>query len=127
VRSSFGGGVADALATIRFSPERDRARSIAKWLAADVMAALPKRKGLTSAHLLDSQPMGAAQTAEQKIRGQDVAAEAVLLIGGYDAEAVRAVVANELRDDVFASHGAPGGRIAGFYRPAFSLTSRDQP
>ncbi|MDQ5848396.1 MAG: hypothetical protein M3544_05455, partial [Pseudomonadota bacterium] len=64
---------------------------------------------------------GPAPTTEQKIRGKDVAADAILLIGGYDAEAVKAVVANELRADLFASQGALPGRIEGLYRPAFSL------
>lgn len=128
VRESFGGGVADALATIRFSPMPGRGRSVANWLAAEVMPAIPGRKGLTSAQLLVSQPMaGPAQTIEQKIRGQDAAAEAVLLVGGYDVDAVRAVVANELGAERFASHGARAGRIEGYYRPAFSLTSRDRP
>ena len=128
VRASFGGGVAHALATLRFSPAPGRGRSVSKWLATDILAALPGRKGLTSAHLLESQPTSApAQTTEQKIRGQDAAADAVLLIGGYDVEAVKAVVANELRADAFASHGALPGRIEGLYRSAFSLTARDAP
>ena len=127
VRASFGGGVAGVLATIRFSPRRGRSRSMAAWLT-EVIAALPARKGLTSAHLLESLPAaGPAQTTEQKIRGQDMVAEAVLLIGGYDIETVRAVVANELGAELFASRGAPAGRIEGYYRPAFSLTSRDEP
>ena len=85
------------------------------------MASLPKRKGLTCAHLLESQQASVPQTTEQKIRGGDAAAEAALLIGGYDAEAVKAVVANELQDELF------GMRIAGLYRPAYSLTPRDKP
>ena len=116
VKASAGAGVAETLATVRFSPRRGRGKAIA-----ELLASLPSRKGLTSAHLLASQPAGPAQTTEQKIRGGDRAAEAVLLIGGYDAGAVKAVVAGELRDELF------GPRIEGFYRPAFSLTSRDRP
>jgi hypothetical protein len=116
VKVSFGAGVADTLATIRFSPRRGRRKAIAEW-----MASLPARKGLTCVHLLESQPAGTSQTTEQKIRGQDLAAEAVLLVGGYDAETVKAVVAGELRDELF------GPRIGGFYRPAFSLISKDEP
>ncbi|HYN13503.1 MAG TPA: hypothetical protein VET51_12760 [Burkholderiales bacterium] len=128
VRASFGGGIANALATIRFSPAPGRGRSVSKWLATDALPALPERKGLTGAHLLESRSVtGPAPTTEQKIRGKDAAADAILLIGGYDVEAVKAVVANELRADIFASQGALPARIEGFYRPAFSLTSRDKP
>jgi hypothetical protein len=40
----------------------------------------------------------------------------VLLVGGYDIDAVK----------VAASEAAPAGATAGFYRPAYSLTSQDR-
>ena len=96
VRAGWGGGLPQALATVRFAP---RAAALPK---------LPRGKGLTGAHLLESQPVaGALQTAEQKIRGGDATADWVLLVGGYDAEAVRAAA-------------MPEG-VVGFYRPAYSL------
>src|SRR3954470_18090787 len=72
VRASFGHGVPQALATIRFSPSpRERASLLAR-LAKRVLQALPERKGLTAAHLLESLPMAQVpKTAEQKIRGGD--------------------------------------------------------
>jgi hypothetical protein len=103
VRAGWGGGLPHALATIRFS----RRSNLPK---------LPQRHGVTGAHLLESQPMaGAAQTAEQKIRGADGTADWVLLVGGYDAEAVKNVVTGEL--------DALPGRVVGLYRPAYSLSS----
>jgi hypothetical protein len=69
VRASFGGGIAQALATIRFAPAPGQRRSVSKWLATDALPILPARK--------------------------------------------------------VAAQGALPGRIEGFYRPAFSLTSRD--
>ena len=128
VRASFGGGIANALATIRFSSAPGRRRSIAKWLAGDALPTLPGRRGLTCAHLLESHVRaGPGPTTEQRIRGGDATAEAVLLIGGYDAEAVRAVLEDELRADRFVAHGALSGCVEGFYRPALSLISRDNP
>jgi len=95
VRQSWGGGLPQALATIRFS---------------QALPTLPKGKGLTGAHLLQAQPMaGAPQTAEQKIRGGDATADWIMLIGGYDAEAV-------------SGAAMPEG-VVGFYRPAYSLSS----
>ena len=96
VRAGWGGGVAQALATVRFSPTSGLPR-------------LPQGQGLTGAHLLESQPMPAAPTAEQKIRGGDASADWVLLVGGYDADAL-------------APTPLPEG-VVGFYRPAWSLSA----
>jgi len=102
VRATWGGGVPQTLATIRFS-------------LASNLPKLPQGQGLTSAHLLQSVPMAATpQTTEQKIRGGDASADWVLLIGGYDTEAVKAAVA-----------ALPSGMTALFYRPAFSLMPKD--
>jgi hypothetical protein len=102
VRATWGGGVPQTLATIRFS-------------LASNLPRLPQGQGLTSAHLLQSVPMAATpQTTEQKIRGGDASADWVLLIGGYDTEAVKAAVA-----------ALPCGMTALFYRPAFSLMPKD--
>jgi hypothetical protein len=60
--------------------------------------------------------MPGAPTTEQKIRGGDAGADWVLLVGGYDSDAVKAA----------AAEAAPGGATAGFYRPAYSLTSQDR-
>ena len=60
VRASWGGGVPQALATIRFSPPPD-------------LPKLPRRQGLTGAHLLESQPMpgDADHRAEDPRRRRD--------------------------------------------------------
>jgi hypothetical protein len=102
VRATWGGGVPQTLATVRFS-------------LSSAMPKLPQHHGLTGAHLLQSVPMAATpQTTEQKIRGGDASADWVLLIGGYDTEAVKAAVA-----------ALPSGMTALFYRPAFSLMPKD--
>lgn len=106
LRAGWGGGLPQTLATVRFSPREGE------------QPKLPQRKGLTGAHLLESQPMPGGQTAEQKIRGADRIADWVLLVGGYDVEAVKAVVTGE---------PAQPERIVGLYRPAYSLTSREMP
>jgi hypothetical protein len=127
VRGGFGGGIANALATIRFSPAPGRRAGLFKWLVTDALRALPARKGLTSAYLLESRAAaGPAPTTEQKIRGMDRTADALVLIGGYDAQAVKAVLENELCADRIAPQGASSERVEGLYRPAFSLISRDR-
>jgi len=126
VRATFGRGVAHALATLRFSPSPRSKTVLSKWLVADALPTLPERRGLTGAHLLESQPMlTTTQTAEQKIRGKDAQADWVVLISGHDADAVKAVLTNELSADAFATHGASPDRVEGLYCPAYSLTPRD--
>ena len=70
--------------------------------------ALPARAGLAGAHLLESQPMPAVQTAEQQIRGADASTDWVLLVSGDDASAVDAAV----------------GGGAALYRPAHTLSAQ---
>lgn len=97
VREGWGGGLPQALATVRFSPR------------AGAPPKLPQGNGLTGVHLLKSQPMGGVQTIEQKIRGGDVTADWILLVGGHDAQAL-------------ATNRLPEG-VVGFYRPAYSLSA----
>ena len=77
VRAGFGSGLPGVLGTLRLSsPPRIRN--------------LSDQKGLSSLHLLQSQPMARTpQTTEQKIRGGDAQADWAVLIGGYDAAVVK--------------------------------------
>jgi hypothetical protein len=95
VRATYGDGLAGAMATVRFSSGS---------------ADLPGGKGITHAHLLEAQPMPAA-TAEQKIRGGDATAERVLLVGGYDADAVARAAEGVVLP----------GATRGLYRLSYSL------
>ena len=122
VRAGAGGGHAHAMATVRFSPRRGS--GVTRWLS-DELQKLAGRQGITGAHLLQSAPMPAAQTAEQKIRGGDGAADWVLLVNGYDADAVRALAEAELSPDALAARGAKPGATAGLYRLAYSATAKD--
>lgn len=108
VRASYGAGVPQTLATVRFAGSK---------LSTEAVAHLPRRKGLTNAHLLKAQPMPAAPTLEQKIRGGDAQADSIVLIGGYDGEAVAHA----------AAEVAPPEATIGLYRLAYCLTSRDKP
>lgn len=119
VRATFGGGIGHSLATVRFAPPGRGGGANSLWKSlGSRLAALPRRKGLSSAHLLQALPMP-GETAEQRIRGQDATAEAVVLVGGYDARAVAAAVQGEL--------GELHNRIDGYYRPAYSLGRKDRP
>jgi hypothetical protein len=122
VRASFGGGIAHALATVRFTPKRGGGLVLA---LERLLEALPKRKGLAAAHLLQSAPMPAVQTAEQKIRGADRAADWIVVVNGYDADAVREVAAGELSPEALEGQGAKPGAIVGQYRLSYSAVAKD--
>ena len=77
------------------------------------MPKLRQRKGLTSAHLLESQPMAGTQTTEQKIRGGDATADWVLLIGSDDVDTLKTALADELAD--------LGDAASGVYRLGYAL------
>lgn len=96
VRAGFGGGLPGTLGTVRFSRAEGGA-----------LPQMPNSRGLTSAHLLESQPLPGAPTTEQKIRGADATADWVLLAGGYDADAVSAAL--------------PASGTAALYRLSYSL------
>lgn len=98
IHAGRGTGLAGVMATVRFSP------------ASGSLPELPQGRGITAAHLLHSQPMPGTPTEEQKIRGKDATADWVLLVGGYDADAVQAA----------ASQAAPAGATLGVYRLGFS-------
>ena len=100
VRATIGRGLPQSLATIRFSGTQRIGR-------------LPQRQGLTGASLLQSQPLTGIHTTEQKIRGGDASADWVTLIGGYDADALNAVLKDEL--------ALLGGGAGGVYRLGYSL------
>ena len=123
VRASCGGGVAHAVATIRFSPKRGKARAVSKWLS-DLLPSLPPRRGLAGAYLMQSEPMDSApRTEEQQIRGGDAQADWVLLVCGYDADALDALP--ELREENVVSQGIAPGAVHGLYRLAYALTPKD--
>lgn len=119
VRASFGGGVGGALATIRFSPAPRGGKALVARLASEVLPGLAARRGLSGVQLLESQRAAATpQTTEQTIRGGDAQADRLLLVCGYDVDAVRAVAHDEL---------ALPGAVQGLYRLAYSMISKDRP
>jgi hypothetical protein len=96
VHCAFGAGLGRALLTVRFSPQPGGEERLEAWLAAELLPALPSRKGLLAAALLRNIASPArAETTEEKIRGGDAAADWIVLVTGHDADAVAAVQINE--------------------------------
>ncbi|WP_128924774.1 hypothetical protein [Bradyrhizobium guangxiense] len=123
--ASFGGGVATSLATIRLSPEAGREAALQARLS-EMLGALAQQPGLTGAHLLlTDTPRTNAPTTEQQIRGKDGAADWIVLLSGYDADAVESAVIAQLAPSVLHAAGAQDHPTVGRYRLAFTMTPQD--
>jgi hypothetical protein len=105
VQASFGSGLGQALLTMRFSGADEK---LVPWLSG-----LPGQKGLVAAQLLrDAGSVQGGPTTEQKIRGGDQSADGIVLVNGYDPDAVAS-----------AARSAVPGSVARAYRLAFTLAS----
>ena len=104
VQARFGTGLGQAMLTIRFSGVDEK---LVPWLSG-----LPARKGLVAAQLLrDAGSVQGGPTTEQEIRGGDQSADGIVLVNGYDADAV-----------ALAAQRAAPGSIARAYGLAYTLT-----
>ena len=125
VAASFGGGVATSLATIRLSPEAGREAELQTHLS-ETLGTLAQRPGLTGGHLLlTDTPRTGAPTTEQQIRGKDGAADWIMLLSGYDADAIEQVTADRLSPAALGALGAQDNPTIGRYRLAFTMTPQD--
>ncbi|MBG9390265.1 hypothetical protein [Caenimonas aquaedulcis] len=125
VLESFGGGIAEALLTLRVSPAPGRGDALRAHLR-DVLSGIPSRPGMTGAHLLHTQPPDIPQTREQQIRGgADAQADWVVLASGYDGDALRGLLADALGDNALSRAGALPGAIGAVHGLRLSMTAPD--
>ncbi|WP_158667992.1 hypothetical protein [Bradyrhizobium guangdongense] len=123
--TSFGGGVAASLATIRLSPDVGREAELRTRIS-ETLGALAQKPGLTGAHLLLTEtPPTSAPTTEQQIRGKDGAADWIVLLSGYDCDVVERAVGDQLSTRVLCAAGAQNYPTVGSYRLAFTMTPQD--
>jgi hypothetical protein len=125
IAASFGAGVAASLATIRLSPRPGQEQALRTTLT-EALERLPTQPGLTGAHLLITEtPQTAAPTAEQRIRGADAAADWVVLISGYESDAVELALETVLSAATLKNLGAQEPVTSGRYGLAFAMTPGD--
>ena len=115
VLESAGTLLGGVIATLRFSPVPGEAESMRAALARE-LPRLAAQPGLVGAHLLQTDTPDAPQTAEQRIRGGDRAADAILLLAGLDLDAVRRTLA--------AASPAPESQ-GSLFRLSYSATAAD--
>lgn len=132
VSASAGAGVGRYMLTLRITPEEQGTLPLRTYCE-ELVRTLPTQPGVTGAHLLERADLGhVAQTQEQRIRGMDRTADWVFLVCGYDAKALRDLLALELAPDALEKHGAAGltqgsgeTRVAGLYGVSATLSSTE--
>jgi hypothetical protein len=121
---SCGGGVGGFTMTVHLSPQQDRHDALRKHLR-NTLRELPALPGITGIHLLETATPKAPQTEEQKIRGGDAVADWILLLSGYDPEAILGVASGELADPSLTTAGALPNRMLSLYRLSYVMTPND--
>ena len=125
IAASHGLGVGGAMLTVRLSPEAGRADALRAELDA-VLSGLPVVPGVIGAHLLETRTPDAPPTTEQRIRGgADPTADWIVLVSGYDGDAVRQVASGALGDAALVAAGARPGAISALYGLRYTLTAVD--
>ena len=127
IGGSYGSGIGQVIATIRFAPAPGKEDALRGWLNKTALPHLPAKAGMVGAHFLEAiKQTGQPPTNEQKLRGaNDGEVDWVLLVEGYDAAAVNGVLQKELSADELARHGAATGAITGVYVHDLALTQQD--
>ncbi|WP_153110981.1 hypothetical protein [Propionivibrio limicola] len=121
--ASFGHGLGHAALLLRLCPAEGREGALRDWLVGEYLPRLPDQSGLASAHLFES-GLEARLTTEQRIRGKDAAVDWVVLVTGFDAGRVGALVADVLSANNLGERGVVNVD-AGLYQIGHSLTDRE--
>ena len=125
VAASHGGGVAAFTTTIRLSPAAGQDNAVRTYLDRRLpeLAGLP---GVSGAHLLvTDMPSNIPQTAEQRIRGGDRTADWILVISGYDEDALHGAAAREVTDVGLLGNGVSVAPSAGSYALSLAVSAAD--
>ncbi|MGH9859029.1 MAG: hypothetical protein ACRD5F_03275, partial [Candidatus Acidiferrales bacterium] len=117
VTGSAGLGLGNAALVVRFKP--GDASAFRDWLVKDVMPGLSLRPGLGGCYLFES-AAAPPMTREQRIRGADTGVDWVLMVTGYDEEAVATLERADLKKSRLEAQGAATAGF-GLYRTDYTL------
>ena len=103
---SHGGVTARHALTVRCSPAEGQAEALQGQLAA-LAESVSQRPGIVGLHVLRHEAPAMAATTEQKIRGNaDRAADWIIVVSGYDLDALRKLAGEELSEASLRASGA---------------------
>jgi hypothetical protein len=126
VVASIGNGICADLLTIQLAAAPGRGDGLGRWLA-ETMPALAERPGVLGAHYLEGDLAASrTETEEKRLRsGSDAVADRVVLVGGYDADALGEVRRTALAPAELVEHGAEQVQQAAVYRLLHCITEPD--
>ena len=124
VMASSGAGVATYMTTLRLSPQQRRDAELASFLRME-LEGLANRAGVTGAHLLRTETPQAALTREQQIRGGDAVADWIVMVSGYDVQALQDVCGGILAPEALRKSGGDGLLLSAPYRLVHVMTPQD--
>lgn len=125
--ADLGLGLAGFCLTVQLAPDPARRAALRARLADEVLARLVAAPGIIGACLLEGDSAASrTETEEKRIRGTpDQIADWVLIVRGYDPDALRAARDGELAADRLRAQGA-GERLAvGLYQLLHCITDVD--
>jgi hypothetical protein len=126
VVASIGNGACADLLTIQLAAAPGRGDELGHWLAA-TMPGLVERPGVLGAHYLEGDLAASrTETEEKRLRaGSDAIADRVILVGGYDAEALDEVRRSTLAPAALVTKGAQELQHAAIYRLLHCIAEPD--
>jgi hypothetical protein len=121
---SCGGGVGGFTMTVCLSPQHGQHDALRKHLRNTLreVATLP---GITGVHLLETDTPKADLTEEQKIRGGDAVADWIVLLAGYDPQAILGLASGEFADPFLTTAGTLPNHRLSLYRLSYMMTPND--
>ena len=126
VISSVGNGIAGHLLSLQLAAATGRSAELSDWLSATT-AELLKQHGVIGAHYLEGDIAASqVETEEKRLReGRDATTDRVLLIGGYDPEALLGLCHGALSSSALLAHGAQQEQPPAIYRVAHCIARAD--
>ena len=125
--ASFGRGVGSLMLTLRIAPRADGAEALRRWLTGQALPALADRPGMSGAHLLIADPAASrTESAEKKLRDHpDDIADWVVLVEGYDSQAVAEAEFKDLSSQSLSDNGAEPEVRANLFRLLHCVSATD--
>lgn len=126
VVASIGNGVCGNLLTMQLSVAPGRGDELRIWLTEEILPALVREPGVVGAHYLEGDLAASrTETEEKRLRkGADAIADRVVLVGGYDADALATIGRTTLSPEALEARGATRSQAA-VYRLLHCITQAD--
>jgi len=127
VLASVGGGAGTAILTVRLAAKAATREDLVRWLVDRQVPETSGWRGIVGAHLLEGDDsVSGIKTDEMHLRGGgDRIADLVLLVEGYNPDALSFLLDDQLSVASLVEHGAEAERHVGLYRVAHIVAEAD--